>query len=160
VTQKLTGIKTVDEYNARHPKKAGLKGGTSVNSIKYANDPEYREKTKKRQLAKYYEQKALDPEKMRLRQKRNSLAYRMRKYGITEEQYEVLKVAQSNRCRICWQKETKVKREQVCELAIDHNHETGEVRGLLCDSCNRGLGFLKDDANLLREGANYLSNFS
>jgi len=136
----------------------GLNGGTSYKSVRYAKDDEYQARIKRQALARYYKAKAEDPERMQRLQKARSKAHRLRKYGLTSEQYEVLKVAQSNRCRICWQEETKVKREQVCELAIDHDHETGEVRGLLCDSCNRGLGFLKDDANLLREAAAYLES--
>ena len=41
-------------------------------------------------------------------------------------------------------------------FAVDHCHETGEVRGLLCNECNRGMGLLRDNAELLRKAADYL----
>lgn len=44
-------------------------------------------------------------------------------------------------------------RENFC---IDHNHQTGEIRGLLCSPCNRAIGQLQDNPNILRKAANYL----
>jgi hypothetical protein len=52
-------------------------------------------------------------------------------------------------CKICKLKYAK-------RLCIDHDHQSGEVRGLLCSSCNSGLGFYKDDSRLLREAAGYM----
>lgn len=55
-----------------------------------------------------------------------------RVYGLTPEQYEALYEAQGRRCAICWRARGRTKR-----LAVDHDHETGVVRGLLCVTCNR-----------------------
>ena len=85
---------------------------------------------------------------------------RKHKYGLTHEQFEQMKERQNGVCAICKQPETHVKRGRVCELSVDHNHDTGEVRGLLCNNCNRALGFFKDDAKLLGEAAKYRENFS
>ena len=41
-------------------------------------------------------------------------------------------------------------------VAIDHNHVTGEIRGLLCNACNKGIGFLNDDIRLLKNAIKYL----
>lgn len=43
-------------------------------------------------------------------------------------------------------------------LAVDHNHETGQIRGLLCSNCNRAIGLLRDDAGLMRKAADYVDN--
>lgn len=82
----------------------------------------------------------------------------MRTYGVTAEQLEAMREAQGDRCAICLQPETKIdhRYNTVCLLAVDHDHETGEVRGLLCDKCNRGIGLLQEDADNLRRAADYL----
>lgn len=74
----------------------------------------------------------------------------LRAYGITEAEYQELLIAQSKRCAIC-RKKPKEKR-----LHVDHNHETGKVRGLLCFNCNGGLGQFKDDPKLIRRAYKYL----
>ena len=70
-------------------------------------------------------------------------------YGITVEQYKDMLEEQSGVCAVCSNTCSSKK-----SLAVDHNHETGRVRGLLCLRCNTALGLLKDDPatieNLLR----------
>ena len=73
------------------------------------------------------------------------------KYDIPPAKYLALAVRQSGGCAICGGKSLRKK-----YLAVDHNHDTGEVRGLLCNNCNSGLGFFKDNAALLRLAAAYL----
>lgn len=75
-----------------------------------------------------------------------------KKYGITWEDYECLFEAQQGCCAIC-----SKERGDGPMLAVDHNHETGEVRGLLCGSCNRGLGLFIDNPKLLIKAAEYVS---
>lgn len=60
-----------------------------------------------------------------------------RNYDITTEQYEEIMVKQGRVCAIC-RKPEKFRKH----LSVDHNHTTGEVRGLLCNFCNYGMGFL------------------
>jgi hypothetical protein len=72
-------------------------------------------------------------------------------YGISVEKYEHLYSEQSGKCAICSGDCPTGKR-----LSVDHDHETGEVRGLLCSSCNNGLGRFKDDPELLRKAGDYL----
>lgn len=72
--------------------------------------------------------------------------YRLRKYGLTLEQYEALVKKQDGRCAIC-DTATPAKHGSWC---IDHDHETNKMRGLLCLKCNAGLGSFDDSpANLL-----------
>jgi len=61
-----------------------------------------------------------------------------KRYGLSEELYHKLFDALKGRCAVC--------REQVVgNLHVDHDHKTGEVRGLLCNGCNRALGFINDN---------------
>lgn len=75
------------------------------------------------------------------------------KFGLTLEQYNVMKAAQNNRCAICGDEELPTWKK--C-LAVDHDHDTGQVRELLCGSCNNGLGKFRDDPELLTVAAMYL----
>jgi hypothetical protein len=76
-------------------------------------------------------------------------------YGLTIEGYNAIFKSQGGRCAICLQKEVSGKRSK--RLAVDHCHETGRIRGLLCQRCNRALGLLKDDKNVLANAITYLS---
>jgi hypothetical protein len=94
----------------------------------------------------------------RLQEPERFQAY-MRKalYGLSEEQYQSLLAAQQGVCAICGSKETaKLKKT----LSVDHCHKTGKVRGLLCMSCNRALGYLADDPARIRAAAEYLEKWS
>lgn len=64
--------------------------------------------------------------------------------------------AQEGLCAICHQPETVKYGDRVKDLAVDHDHETGEVRGLLCNNCNRALGMFGDSAERLLAAARYL----
>lgn len=73
-------------------------------------------------------------------------AHLRRTYGITLEQYQAMSMAQANACRICLIVPDK-------RLNVHHNHDTGEVVGLICWNCNSGLGKFKDSPELLRRAA-------
>ena len=83
--------------------------------------------------------------------KQQLIRHRFREYGLTEEEYNNMILSQNNLCAIC-NNPSKNK-----ALAIDHNHKTGKVRGLLCMNCNTGIGFLKDDITILNNAIKYLS---
>lgn len=74
------------------------------------------------------------------------------KYGITPGQYEELLATQNNCCAICNKHESEENRR----LAVDHNHKTGEIRGLLCTYCNHRIVGKWTDGNLLRKIADYV----
>lgn len=76
-------------------------------------------------------------------------------HGLTKEQWMTMYNEQEGVCKIC--KMSQEDRGYAGRyLCVDHNHKSGEVRGLLCNGCNRGLGFFLDSPGLLREAANYL----
>ena len=80
-----------------------------------------------------------------------------RLFGITQEIYEILFKAQRGLCKICGNPETRrSKSGELLRLAVDHDHETDTLRGLLCASCNAALGLLKDSVEILRKAADYL----
>lgn len=89
-----------------------------------------------------------NPERVGYLNRRSALG---RKYGITPSQYEEMRAAQDYRCSICSEPETEQR------LVIDHCHATGRVRALLCSNCNRALGAMKDDIDILKKAIAYLN---
>jgi hypothetical protein len=80
-----------------------------------------------------------------------------RKYGLTKEQYEALALKQCNLCAICGEPEKKTNEfGEPLPLAVDHDHTTGKVRGLLCGPCNKGIGLLGDTEDRLHRAWLYL----
>lgn len=65
-------------------------------------------------------------------------------------------VSQNGGCAICGSPETRIVKGTLNSLVVDHNHETGVIRGLLCALCNTALGKFHDDPDLLRRAAEYL----
>ncbi len=83
----------------------------------------------------------------------------LRNFGITLEEFNKILEAQNNLCAICKQPETRQFNGRTSSLALDHCHETGKVRGLLCWRCNSGIGKLRDNSELLRNAADYLDRY-
>ena len=75
------------------------------------------------------------------------------RYGITVEKYNEMFENQKGCCSICGRHQSNLERR----LFVDHNHQTNEVRELLCDNCNKGLGHLKEDITILRNTIKYLN---
>ena len=78
-------------------------------------------------------------------------SYLKTRYGISKFDYTLLHQEQEGRCAICKSPET-----DVSSLCVDHDHTTGQVRGLLCRLCNTGLGAFKDNPEALQEAIRYL----
>ena len=78
-----------------------------------------------------------------------------RRYGLTRSQYETLLYLQGGRCAICRRGPEGSGKKR---LTVDHDHETGEVRGLLCNHCNAAIGNLRDDPLVVRAAAAYLES--
>lgn len=112
---------------------------------------EWRQKNKDKTRA--YSQKARDlyPERESRRMYKSSLK---RYYGITIEQYEEMLKAQDFKCAICGTDDPSNKRQK--RFCVDHDHDTNELRKLLCLKCNMALGVFKN-INLLNKAINYLN---
>lgn len=100
--------------------------------------------------------KAQNPERVKAAQQRNRAratererSRKLRGYGLTQESYDALLTKQSGCCAGCFE-------QFVGTPYIDHDHATGRVRGLLCNGCNKSIGFAKDDPTRLRALALYL----
>lgn len=78
--------------------------------------------------------------------------YRIKKYGISLKEYDEMFDKQNGRCAICGKHQDEFKKR----LFIDHCHKTKKIRGLLCDKCNRGIGFFNDDVETIRKALIYL----
>ncbi len=76
----------------------------------------------------------------------------IKQYGLTPEDYQALMEAQEGKCALCRKECSSGNR-----LSVDHNHDTGRVRGLLCRNCNRGIGLLQESPEILQRAVGYLS---
>lgn len=84
------------------------------------------------------------------------------RYNITPEQYDEMLHDQGGCCAICGQSERArhPRSKKIQKLAVDHRHEDGKVRGLLCQDCNRGIGKFHEDISRLRKAIEYLTRHS
>lgn len=110
--------------------------------------------------AKRRQERLDNPEKVRAkaRSNYNPIASKVASWknagikNMTYDRYLQMLESQNNCCAICGSHQDNFKRQ----LCVDHNHETGKARGLLCDACNGGIGKLKDSIELLEKAINYL----
>lgn len=72
------------------------------------------------------------------------------RYGINQDIYDAMLLAQGNACVLCLERFTKTPH-------VDHDHETGAIRGLLCQMCNHGIGLLNEDPAVLQRAIEYLA---
>ena len=79
-------------------------------------------------------------------------------YGITLKEYENLLKKQDELCAICKEEERTIdgRTGLIKRLAVDHNHKSGKVRGLLCNRCNRVIGYLGESNDLIEKIEKYL----
>lgn len=99
------------------------------------------------------ERRARNPE----RATRLRLAILLKQYGMTIEDYQARLLAQGGACLICTRTPSA---DGHVRLVVDHDHATGRVRGLLCNNCNSGLGYFRDDPNALASAIRYLARQS
>src|SRR5690606_33401686 len=77
------------------------------------------------------------------------------RFGLSRDDFDRMMDAQYGECCICH----RPAEESSKRLAIDHDHETGRVRGLLCQKCNCALGLFRDDPGIVMAAAVYLMSF-
>ncbi len=140
---KLSNLKKDRKYKKIHREQINAKA-----KERRKNDPEYR----KRMIEKTERYIARNREKVLLYKKKHNLE---KNHGLSWETYEVILKSQNNACAIC-EKRNQPKRR----FAVDHDHKTGRVRGLLCDKCNLGLGHFGDDISLFKQVIFYLKKYA
>ncbi len=79
--------------------------------------------------------------------------YLKQAHGISVETFDAMNHKQKGRCAVCLELSGSA-------LFVDHDHTTGNIRGLLCSTCNSGIGMLKDDTHLLKSAIKYLEEHS
>lgn len=168
------------EYRANYAKKHPDRVAANAEKQKhrklqlYKDDPDYREKVKAaarnrhaanreennaKRRNKTEEQRAKERAYNRSRKRRRAVrdALFLKKYGITHDQYDAMAAAQGGVCAICGGTKAIDKwKSGLRNLQVDHCHDTGKVRGLLCFSCNTALGHFGDDLALVQKALVYL----
>ena len=83
-----------------------------------------------------------------------------REFGISIEDYEALLASQDGLCAICHRPETRQMFGRTSHMTVDHDHETGLIRALLCHGCNASIGLLEESPDRCRAAAAYLERFN
>jgi hypothetical protein len=128
-------------WNKRTPEKQSLYNANRRET--YASNPDYNAKLR----AKVKEYQESHPHMRK--------AQRLRKYGITVDEFNTLFEHQGGKCAVCGYSDMTQKK---MFPHVDHDHETGKVRGLLCSNCNMAIGKMKDSPELLLKAAEYIKS--
>jgi hypothetical protein len=121
----------------------------------YAKNRDKIRKQVKARYPKYAEKHRAASKEFRAKRPVYQRAYYFeRQYGITVEDYNRMFEEQGGRCKICETHQSELSKA----LAVDHDHSTGRVRGLLCHRCNTALGLMNDDPRTIRKMIAYLSD--
>lgn len=172
VVRKAKKAAYMREYRARNPERilkierAAYERHKEVKNRKkrerLVSDPEYAEKKRRSERLSRQTPEGRAENRRRVREWRLKYPERAKEtrlqsaYGISSDQLGTMLALQDGRCAICRTPADDLKKG----LAIDHNHETGQVRGLLCNNCNTALGLLKDSPELMGRAAAYVEKWS
>lgn len=122
--------------------------------IKRKYDKEYRKLNKHKYKEYYNMNRDIINANQRRSKKDKHRKYNLKNnYNITIEDYNIMFKEQEGKCSICKRHQSEFKKS----LCVDHNHETGEIRGLLCSKCNLVLGNAEDNINILNNAIQYLT---
>ena len=139
---------TVSERRKRYRLERRARDPEGYRAMRKAQKQRYRDRRRKPGRLKRGELAAMSNEERRAYLNSKRIQY---KYSLTKAERSALLAAQGGVCAICGGVEDgKV-------LVVDHCHDTGRVRGLLCNYCNAGLGFFKDNPTSLQAAIRYLS---
>lgn len=155
---KCKKVKPLSEFNRNKREKDGCQFWCRLCQKKYYK--KYSEKANKRNR-KWYKENRNNVKNQRheyykenrdclLKQRR--IIYLKRLYNITPQEYDIMLELQGSVCIICG----KTPKENGKRLAVDHDHETGKIRDLLCDGCNKALGYLNDSPEMCERMKLYL----
>jgi len=141
-----------DEYFQRPGKTEQRKAYMKEYNKKYKK--EYIQRPGVKEHVQEYKKKYNKEYNLKQESKDKQQEYKWKRQGIdiTREGYEVLLEEQNGNCAICGRNESEFKKR----LQVDHCHATGEIRGLLCWSCNSALGKVKDNVDILASAVSYL----
>jgi hypothetical protein len=133
---------------------------TTTKSPRYEYQRLYRERNKERirlQKASRREvSRKLDNQHYARTKERHRELWASKKYGISIETYR--EMAKKNACDVCGEPEIAIGRNgEIKRFAIDHDHQTGRVRGVLCQRCNQAIGLLREDTELMKKAIHYLN---
>jgi hypothetical protein len=142
-------------YRERNREKRRASGRKRYQKMNEENKKLYNEKTvewRKQNPEKYakIQKKYHDNNNVKLKKRNSRLK---RNFKITLKDYEKMLEEQNGVCKICKNPETT---KTLKNLSVDHCHNTGKVRGLLCRSCNVALGLFKDDIEIITNSIKYL----
>jgi len=116
-------------------------------------DRQYEERNPMRKSISRRRRQEIEPYRVAIEELEHNMINR---YGISLEEYGHLFNNQGGRCKICGRLHTEFARG----LVIDHDHVTGQVRGLLCDPCNRALGYFQEKITNLNSAIEYINHFA
>lgn len=118
------------------------------------------DRSKQKRLANLAAERAKDRARYRRDIEKRRVYHLRKNYGITMDEFLQLLQAQDHKCAVCGtaitQNSNGGQNKRVRNLDVDHCHDTGKVRGILCSQCNKGIGCFKDDPERLRSAAAYL----
>jgi hypothetical protein len=126
--------------------------------IKYKNEDSLDTRIANLEMARFPTRKAMEGGRVVYKMSKEAMRHYglKRYYGLTGEQYGEMLAAQKGLCAICNQPETAMINGLPKVMHVDHDHVTGQIRSLLCGSCNGALGLFKDDPARLRAAADYI----
>jgi hypothetical protein len=131
------------------------------------NNPDYNKKNyekNKEKIKEYnknsYKKLKNNPEAFKQRTIEDKHRKLLKCFGITLDDYNTMLAGQNGVCAICGNSEISFDKRtgNTRSLSVDHNHQTGQIRGLLCGKCNKMIGLAKDTIKILEQAINYLKS--